>query len=104
MTFDIISNRPECLELSRTTSLPAIIRNAGERTSRRFIEFFVSTIRNKNTRMAYAKALRQFCHWCDEHRVSLEYLEPIAVGTYIEQLVATHAAPSVKRACCPAVA
>jgi hypothetical protein len=35
--------------------LPAIVRVVGERTSRRFIEFFTAAIRNRNTRLAYAR-------------------------------------------------
>ena len=30
-----------------------------ERTGRRFIEFFIATIRNRNTRMAYARAVKR---------------------------------------------
>jgi hypothetical protein len=30
----------------------------GERASRRFIEFFTANIRNRNTRMAYARAVK----------------------------------------------
>jgi len=36
-------------------ALPAIVRVEGERASRRFIEFFTATIRNRNTRLAYAR-------------------------------------------------
>ena len=49
-----------CLE-----ALPAIIRTEGERASHRFIEFFTATIRNRNTRAAYARAVKQFFDWCD---------------------------------------
>jgi hypothetical protein len=40
--------------------LPTIIRARGERTIRSFIEFFTATIRNRNTRMVYARAVKQF--------------------------------------------
>lgn len=33
------------------TIIPAIIADAGEHATRRFLEFFAATIRNKNTRM-----------------------------------------------------
>jgi hypothetical protein len=36
-------------------ALPAIVRVAGVRASRRFIEFFTATIRNRNTGFAYAR-------------------------------------------------
>src|SRR5262245_59301547 len=35
-------------------ALPTLIASAGERAARRFLEFFTATIRNKNTRLAYA--------------------------------------------------
>jgi hypothetical protein len=36
--------------------LPTIIRACGERASIRFIDFFTARIRNRNTRVAYARA------------------------------------------------
>ena len=38
--------------------VPALVAAAGERASVRFIEFFTANIRNKNTRTAYALAVR----------------------------------------------
>ena len=70
-----------CLE-----ALPAIVRVEGERASRRFIEFFTATIRNRNTRMAYAPAVKRFFDWCDDHHLGLEDIEPIAIAAYIEEL------------------
>src|SRR5229473_335106 len=46
-------------------ALPAIVRAGGERASRRFIEFFTASIRNRNTRTAYARAIKQFFDWCE---------------------------------------
>src|SRR2546429_71426 len=37
--------------------VPAIIADAGAQATRRFLEFFAATIRNKNTRMAYYRAV-----------------------------------------------
>jgi hypothetical protein len=37
--------------------LPAIITDQGERTTRRFLEFFAVSIYNPNTREAYARSL-----------------------------------------------
>ena len=50
-------------------ALPAIIGRAGEAAAWRFVEFFAATIRNRNTRAAYAEAVKQFFVWCDEHRI-----------------------------------
>ena len=46
---------PPALIRAGLEALPSIIRAQGERASRRFIEFFTASIRNRNTRMAYAR-------------------------------------------------
>src|SRR5229473_88870 len=78
-------------------ALPAAILAHSERATRRFIEFFTATIRNRNTRMAYARAVKQFFDWCDDHRLSLDDIEPIAIAAYIEQLGTNAAKPTVKQ-------
>lgn len=76
--------------------LPAAIGRAGEAAAWRFIEFFVATIRNRNTRAAYAEAVGQFFAWCELHRVrTLEQISPIVIATYIENHPG--AAPTVKQ-------
>jgi site-specific recombinase XerD len=77
--------------------LPAMISNAGEHAARRFIEFFTANIRNPNTRSAYRQAVNQFMAWCDQHGLSLDTLEPVAVATYIEWLMLRRSAPTVKQ-------
>jgi len=79
-------------------SLPAVIVGAGPRASRRFVEFFTANIRNKNTREAYARAIGAFLNWCDQHRLTLETIEPVAVAAYVEKLLQDGLAkPSVKQ-------
>jgi site-specific recombinase XerD len=77
--------------------LPAIIAQAGDHAARRFIEFFTATIRNGNTRRAYAKAVNDFLAWCEGHKLTLSDIEPVHVATYIEQLTQAKAAPTVKQ-------
>jgi len=77
--------------------LPAIIAQAGDHAARRFIEFFTATIRNGNTRRAYAKAVSDFLAWCEGHSLTLPGIEPVHVATYIEQLTRSKAAPTVKQ-------
>jgi hypothetical protein len=43
-----------------STFVPALIVDAGDQATRRFLEFFAATIRNKNSRMAYYRAALQF--------------------------------------------
>lgn len=77
--------------------LPALIAAAGHKAGRRFVEFFTATIRNKNTRAAYAHAVGQFMRWCESYGLTLETIEPVAVAAYVEQLTQEMAAPSVKQ-------
>jgi hypothetical protein len=65
---DEIDNRRPALVRAGLEALPAIVRVVGERASRRFIEFFTAAIRNRNTRLAYARAVKEFFDWCDDPR------------------------------------
>src|SRR5580692_947840 len=85
-------------ELSRAgfENLPAAIGRAGDAAAWRFLEFFTATIRNKNTRAAYAEAIGQFFAWCEKHRVrTLPQISPIVIAAYIENHQG--AAPTVKQ-------
>lgn len=70
------------LELSR---LPAIILNAGDDAVKKFLEFFTASIRNKNTRLAYARAIGQFFRWSESRGLNLFSIQPVTVAAYIEQ-------------------
>lgn len=77
-------------------AVPIQVVAAGEHGLRRYFEFFVATIRNRNTRAAYLTACRQFFAWCESRGLStLEDIEPIAVAAYIENHPA--AVPTVKQ-------
>jgi site-specific recombinase XerD len=88
-------------ELQSTQSaivVPAIIADAGERSARRFLEFFAATIRNKNTRAAYFHAVMRFFDWCDRNKLgALADIEPLHVAAYIEGLGKDFAKPTVKQ-------
>jgi integrase/recombinase XerD len=88
---------PPALIRAGIEALPPIVRAQGERASRRFIEFFTANIRNRNTRMAYARAVKQFFDWCDEHRPELHEIEAVTVAAYIEQLGNQASKPTVKQ-------
>ena len=77
---------------------PALVINAGERASVRFLEFFASAIRNPNTRRAYAHAVSEFLAWCADVGVtSITAVQPLHVATWIELQTQTLAAPTVKQ-------
>lgn len=67
--------------------LPAIIARAGRRAQEGFLEFFFATIRNENTRQAYARAIRDFFNWCEERGFELEQIasSPLIISGYIEK-------------------
>ena len=77
--------------------LPAVIADAGEKAGKRFIEFLTATIRNANTREAYARAIGDFFAWCELHRLTLTSIEPVHVAAYIEALTKARSAPTVKQ-------
>ncbi len=77
--------------------VPAIVADAGELATHRFVEFFTATIRNGHTRRAYGRAVGDFLAWCQQGDLSLAAIEPLHVATYIEALTQAKAAPTVKQ-------
>src|SRR5262249_1718387 len=66
--------------------LPRIVLEAGPDAARSFLEFFTATIRNKNTREAYGRAVRDFLLWAEEQGVrELRAIQPLHVAAYIEK-------------------
>lgn len=85
MSSGLIPVPPRNLGRAGFERLPAIISREGEAAAWRFVEFFTATIRNRNTRAAYAQAVAQFFAWCEAHRVkSLDQVKPVVVAAYIE--------------------
>jgi hypothetical protein len=60
--------------------IPLQVASAGAEASKRFVEFFTANIRNRNTRVAYARAVANFFTWCE-----LRGIPP--VGTAAQRLV-----------------
>lgn len=76
---------------------PSIIVRAGAAAQERFLEFFAATIRNKNTREAYFRAISRFLKWADERHLDLDDIRPVHVASYIEGFTVGLADPSVKQ-------
>ena len=75
-----------------------IVADAGERATRRFLEFFAANIRNRNTRTAYMHAVGRFFAWCDQNQIGqLADIEPLHVAAYIEALGKDFEKPTVKQ-------
>jgi site-specific recombinase XerD len=93
-----IRTGPPALKAPRGIAVPATIAAAGEHAARRFLEFFAATIRNRNTRMAYYRAVTEFFAWVERHKIGqLADIEPLHVAAYIEALGARMAKPTVKQ-------
>ncbi len=91
--------RPPALPVIKGESflVPALISSAGGAATERFLEFFIATIRNPNTRRAYHRAVIRFCTWCDQMGIhEIGTLRPLHVATYIEALTQSHERASVK--------
>jgi site-specific recombinase XerD len=67
-----------------------------EPAAKRTFEFFAVSIRNPNTRKAYARAAAEFATWCEARGITdVRQVQPVHVAAYIEGLQI--AAPSVKQ-------
>jgi site-specific recombinase XerD len=95
MSTEIVRAASRSLSPAAFKFLPPIIAGAGESAGRRFIEFFTANIRNKNTRMAYMRALVPFFDWCERRGLSLHNIQPVTVAAYIEQHAGSK--PTVKQ-------
>ena len=77
--------------------VPAAIAGAGDAAIRRFLEFFAATIRNKNTRRAYYRAVTDFFAWLEAAGIAAMIdIEPLHVATYIEELQDKVAKPTCR--------
>src|SRR5213594_2196022 len=86
MSLDLVPIPSGKLGRAGFESLPAAIARAGEKAAWRFIEFFTANIRNKNTRAAYAQAVREFFSWCEARGFhQLDHIQPVVIAAYIEQ-------------------
>src|SRR3954466_11634920 len=83
--------------VGEATVVPAFIAAGGERAGFAFIDFFTAQIRNRNTRAAYAVAVRSFCSWTEARRLTLATLRTHHVAAYVELLGRHYSPPTVKQ-------
>src|SRR3982074_1962085 len=69
---------------SSSAWIPELITSAGPEVTETYIDFFTATIRNRNTRAAYARACWQFFDWCTAHGLQLTTVRPFHVAAWIE--------------------
>lgn len=78
--------------------LPALIAGGNDRARRCFLGFFATTIRNANTRRAYARACGEFLDWCAERgATALDQVQPLHVAGWVEEMGRRVSAPTVKQ-------
>lgn len=90
-------NLPTPLPQTESVRLPVVITDQGDKASERYFTFFTDTIRNKNTRAAYYRNAQRFFAWCESRSLSLREIKSFHVSAYVEELGATHSAPTVKQ-------
>ena len=80
---------------SSSAWIPELIAAAGAQVTETYIDFFTSTIRNRNTRAAYARACWQFFDWCGTHGLELKTVRPFHVAAWIEDFPGSK--PTIKQ-------
>jgi integrase/recombinase XerD len=65
-------------------SLPSLIAEAHPAAAFAWDEFFIATIRNRHTRAAYSRAVRQFLAWAEHRAASLTRVTPALVGQFFD--------------------
>jgi site-specific recombinase XerD len=67
--------------------VPEIIANTGERGAYKFLEYFISSLENDNTRIAYYRAVCSFLSWCEERNVNvLVNIQSVHIALYLKDL------------------
>ena len=83
--------------VGETALVPAFIAAGGERAGFAFIDFFTAPIRNRNTRAAYAVAVRTFCSWAEARGITIATLRTHHVAAYVELPGKRYSPPSTKQ-------
>ncbi len=83
--------------ITANLSVPKLIERSGFEIKRRFVEFFAAQIRNRNTRVAYFRAIRRFCSWCEDRSLEMDSIEPTVIAFYVEEMLDGYSKPTVKQ-------
>jgi len=67
------------------SGMPSLVVRAGGNAEKRFIEFFAAQVRNRNTREAYLRAVRDFLGWVEEAGIGDPLdIAPVHVAAWVE--------------------
>lgn len=81
------SSVPATSPAAAAVPVPVLIERAGRAAADRFIQFLIGEHRNRNTREAYARDLRDFFIWAERRGTyDVREVSPKDVATYIELL------------------
>lgn len=95
MSGTVSSASSSDLVLASVDQVPALYA-PDTAAAQRTLEFFVASIRNTNTRRAYARAVSDFSDWCRlQGLTDVRQVRPAHVAAYVERLQL--APPSVKQ-------
>ena len=100
MTGELIEGTSGCLKTAGGASgLPTLISRAGGHAEKRFLEFFAAQLRNRNTREADLRAVRNFLDWAEREAGILELadIEPLHVAAWVELQTRAYEPQSVKQ-------
>jgi site-specific recombinase XerD len=99
MTGELVKAISGVLETAGGASwMPALILRAGGNAEKRFIEFFAAQIRNRNTRQAYLRSVRDFLQWIEDAGIGdLIAIEPVHVAAWVELKTQVYEPQTVKQ-------
>ena len=80
----LVSTRPG--SIAAIGCIPQSVVVAGEAAQFAWDEFFQGTVRNRNTRIAYLRAIKRFLAWTETQEPKLARITPGMVGRYFDEL------------------
>ena len=84
LSIPMVKGTAEAIQNPFYKALAVAVNHSGWICVAMDIDFFTSTIRNRNTRAAYARACWQFFEWCAAHSLELTTVRPFHVAAWIE--------------------
>jgi site-specific recombinase XerD len=97
MANEIVLVREGLEQTREAKQFPVLIEKAGEKAKYKFLEFFMATLSNENTRESYARAAYRFLSWCETKGLELSTIHPVAAAAYFQKLEQEVSVASVKQ-------
>jgi integrase/recombinase XerD len=81
---------------SQATSLDPLNLAALEHARCGIEKFFRGALPNANTRRSYSVAVRRFLKWCASKNIALEYIVPVTINAYIQEITVDLSSSTVR--------